>query len=448
MTNKEILFDALKGNDTPRAAWVPFTGVHAAALINKKASEYLQSSDQIVTGIKKAVELYKPDGIPVVFDLQVEAEVLGCELKWADEAPPAVVTHPLEMGKTIADLPEFDISKGRLPIVLSATRQLKNDLDDVALYGLICGPFTLALHLLGNNIFLEMYDNPEYINELMDYCKDIAIKLSEAYIEAGCDVIAVVDPMTSQISPEHFNEFISKPLNSLFGFVRSQNAFSSLFVCGDATRNLEVMFHTNCDNVSVDENIPLDLVKDFAMKFDKSFGGNLKLTTVLLLGDEDDSKVDALNCLDVGGEKGYIIAPGCDLPYSVPSKNIIAVSEVVLDEYQREIARKIILDETEIDLSLADLPDEFTGTRVDIITLDSQACPPCQYMVEAANKAVEKIGEDIVVCEHKIKDKAGIAAMVKLGVKNIPTLCINGKVAFSSIIPDIDKLIEAIKHAS
>jgi uroporphyrinogen decarboxylase len=68
-------------------------------------------------------------------------------------------------------------------------------------------------------------------------------------------------------------------------------------------------------------------------------------------------------------------------------------------------------------------------------------------MVEAANKAVERIGEDIVVYEHKIKDKAGIAAMVKLGVKNIPTLCINGKVAFSSIIPETDKLVEAIKNA-
>jgi len=448
MTNKEILFEALKGNDIPRAAWVPFTGVHAAALINKKASEYLQSSDQIVEGIKKSVELYKPDGIPVVFDLQIEAEVLGCELKWADESPPSVVTHPLEMGITLADLPEFDVSKGRLPIVLSATKQLKNDLGDVALYGLICGPFTLALHLLGNNIFLEMYDNPEYINELMDYCKNIAIKLSEAYIEAGCDVIAVVDPMTSQISPDHFNEFISKPLNSLFDFVRSENAFSSLFVCGDATRNLEVMFQTNCDNISVDENIPLGLVKDFALKSEKSFGGNLKLTTVLLLGDEDDSKVEALSCLDIGGEKGYIIAPGCDLPYSVPSENIIAVSEVILDEYQREIARKIVLDETEVDVSLADLPNEFTGTRVDVITLDSKACPPCQYMVEAANKAVEKIGENIVVREHKIKDKAGIAAMVKLGVKHIPTICINGKVAFSSIIPETDKLVEAIKNAS
>jgi uroporphyrinogen decarboxylase len=448
MTNKEILFEALKGKETPRAAWVPFAGVHAASLIGKTASDYLQSPDLIVKGIKKAVELYKPDGIPVVFDLQVEAEVLGCELKWAAESPPSVVTHPLEMGKTLADLPEFDVSKGRLPIIIEATKTLKKDLDDVALYGLICGPFTLALHLLGNNIFLEMYDNPEYIKEIMNYCTGIAIKLSNAYIAAGCDVIAVVDPMTSQISPDHFNEFVAQPLNTLFDAVRASGAFSSLFVCGDATRNLGVMFQTTCDNISVDENISLDLVKDFALKSDKSFGGNLKLTTVLLLGDEDDSKVDALNCLDVGGTKGYIIAPGCDLPYSTPSENIIAVSEIILDEYQREIARNIVLDETEVDVSLADLPDEFTKTRVDVITLDSQACPPCQYMVEAANKAVERIGDGIVVKEHKITDKAGIAAMVKLGVRNIPTICINGKVAFSSIIPDIDKLVEAIKKAS
>ncbi|MDA3799231.1 MAG: uroporphyrinogen decarboxylase family protein [Kiritimatiellae bacterium] len=447
MKRKDILFNALQGKETPRAAWVPFTGVHAAALIDEKACDYLQSSELIIKGIKEAVKLYSPDGIPVIFDLQTEAEVLGCELKWADEAPPSVVNHPLEMGKTLADLPEFDLTKGRFPAILEATRVLKNDLDDVALYGLICGPFTLALHLLGNNIFLEMYDNPDYIIELMEYCKNIAVKVAEAYIDAGCDVIAVVDPMTSQISPDHFEEFITKPLNGLFDFVRSKGAFSSLFVCGDATRNLDVMFKTSCDNISVDENIPMDMVKGFAVESKKSFGGNLKLTTVLLLGSEDDSKLDAINCLDIGGHKGYIIAPGCDIPYSVPPANIIAVSEVILDEYKREIARKIVAREADIDVSIADLPDEFNDTRVDIITLDSKACPPCQYMLEAVNRAVEQIDSDIVVKEHKITDKEGIAAMVKLGVKNIPTICINGKVAFSSIIPDTDKLVAAIRSA-
>ena len=92
MNKRELLLKALRNEPTPRPAWVPFVGVHGGKLIGKSAREYLQSSDLIVQGLKKACELYKPDGLPVVFDLQLEAEVLGCELRWAEQTPPAVCT--------------------------------------------------------------------------------------------------------------------------------------------------------------------------------------------------------------------------------------------------------------------------------------------------------------------------------------------------------------------
>ncbi len=56
----------------------------------------MQSADLIVKDVLKAYKLYKGDCIAVSFDLQIEAEVLGCELHWVDDCPPSVVTHPLE----------------------------------------------------------------------------------------------------------------------------------------------------------------------------------------------------------------------------------------------------------------------------------------------------------------------------------------------------------------
>jgi len=58
----------------------------------------------IEQGVRKAVDLYRPDGIPVMFDLQVEAEALGCRLEWASQNPPAVSTHPLANGMSLEDL--------------------------------------------------------------------------------------------------------------------------------------------------------------------------------------------------------------------------------------------------------------------------------------------------------------------------------------------------------
>ena len=84
------------------------------------------------------------------------------------------------------------------------------------------------------------------------------------------------------------------------------------------------MCETKPDNVSIDENIPLDYVKRVCQDHDISFGGNLQLTVVLLMGKEDDARRNAIECMDIGGDTGFILAPGCDLPYAVPPTNLIA----------------------------------------------------------------------------------------------------------------------------
>jgi MtaA/CmuA family methyltransferase len=449
MTGKELLIKAIKGESTPRPAWVPFVGCHGGKLIDKSAAEYLQSADLLVEGLKKANELYRPDGLPVTFDLQVEAEILGCELHWADEVPPSVITHPLEEeGTTLADLPEINRTKGRLPLIMSALEMLNRDIgEQVALYGLICGPFTLALHLRGNNIFLDMFDKPDEVKALIDYCADVGVKMAELYLSHGAEVVAVVDPMTSQISPEHFEEFVTPGVNKVFDGIRAAGGLSSIFVCGDVTRNLEIMCKTNADNISVDEQISMSDLRTLCTAEGKSFGGNMKLTSVLLLGNEDDSRREAVTIMDVSGTEGFVLAPGCDLPYHTPPENLIAVAEVVHDEYQREVARTSTNEATEDTFDDVEVPTyrNYKEVIVDVITLDSTSCAPCQYMMDAVERAAREAFVKVYINEHKIKARAGIGMMKKLGVTNLPTICIDGDIAFASIIPDLKTLVKAIE---
>lgn len=445
-TGKEILLSALRNEVTHRNAWVPFVGVHGGKLLGISAADFLQSSDEIVRGQLKACELYKPDGLPIVFDLQMEAEVLGCKLQWATEVPPSVVSHPLANGE-LSGLPEFSTENGRFPLVGEATRALAAQIGgEVALYGLLCGPFTLLSHLRGSDVFMDLLMAPEKVKEYMAFCTQVAKKTADFYLQNGADVIAVVDPMTSQISPEHFEEYVAAYLNEIFSHVRQRDAFSSLFVCGDATRNLEVMCRTACDNVSIDENIPLNLLRSLATKYNKSFGGNLKLTTVLLLGKEADCMLEAIRCIDRGGHKGFVLAPGCDLPYGTPEENLVAVSTMVHDSYQRTVARTSVQAsqmETFEDFLLPDYRGQ-DAVILDVVTLDSAACAPCLYMVDAAIKAAEKADFPVEVREHKIKSRDGIAYMCRLDVKNVPCLCIDGRPTFTHT-PDTDTLLEAVE---
>jgi uroporphyrinogen decarboxylase len=446
MIGLELIKKAMRLEEVERIPWVPFVGAHAGQLLGQTATEFLKSTDNLVNGVNKAIDMYQPDGIPVAFDLQIEAEAMGCQLAWADDNPPAVISHPLAEGKTIDDLKVPCSCKGRIPIVMDATRRLRDQHSDLALYGLITGPFTLALHLMGTDIFMQMMMDPDKVHQVMRLTTDVAKMMSESYLAAGADVIAVVDPMTSQIDPMSFETFVTPYVKEVFDFVRESDGLSSFFVCGNAQQNIEVMCETGPDNISIDENIPLDYVKNIALKNEVSFGGNIKLTVVLLMGDEDASKRDALECMDIGGKKGFILAPGCDLAMATPPSNLKAVAELVHNEMlQGELraSEAKAMEVEKLDLSQYWKEDKVI---VDVITLDSSSCAPCQYMVDAVARAVEAFGGRVEYKEHRIKEKEGVQMMATLGVKNIPTIVMDGEVKFVSQIPPVQDIENVIQE--
>lgn len=445
-TGRTLVRNAIQLKEVEQIPWVPFVGVHAGALMGISASEYLRSAQHIIDGVSKACELYQPDGIPVSFDLQIEAEVLGCKLNWASDNPPAVISHPLLEGVEIGDLKMPDRNSGRIPVMLTAASALREKFPDLALYGLITGPFTLALHLMGTDVFMRMLEDPDHIHQLIEFCCEVSIFMADAYADAGCDVIALVDPMTSQIDPFSFETFVTPYVRRVFDAIRSKQVLSSFFVCGNAKQNIEVMCQCGPDNISIDENIPLDYVRDIALQHNISFGGNIKLTTVLLMGDEEDSMRDALECMDTGGKKGFVLAPGCDLAMATPPGNLKAVTRLVRDEILQGELRASAASVNEV--QKLDLSDHWKTDKVvvDVITLDSSSCAPCQYMVDAVQRACKPFGEEVICREYRIKEEEGVQMMAALNVMNIPTIVIDGNVEFISRIPPIHEISEKIRQ--
>ena len=450
MTPKELLFKTLRHEVTERAPWVPFAGVHAGKLTGVDATEILTDEDKLVDALMEVNRLYKPDGQPVVFDLQLEAEILGCDLVWAKDGPPSVASHPLADTMNIpcrCTLPTPDA--GRMPMVLSAMRRMKAAVGETtALYGLLCGPFTLASHLRGNDIFMDMYDDDEYVKDLMSFCTDSAKKMIDMFVDAGMDVIAVVDPLVSQISVDHFEEFLSEPFAEIFRYIREEKkVFSSFFVCGNATRNIEVMCKTAPDSISVDENVDIMAAKAICDKYNVVIGGNIPLTSVMLHGTQQDNMkfvVDMLAKLDE--YKNFIVAPGCDMPYAVPVENTIGAAQAVLNT---DDSAKMVENYTSATFDIeVELPDYANLKRplVEVFTLDSATCAACTYMMGAANVVKGTFREKIDLVEYKFTEKENIARCIKMGVTNLPCIYINGELKFSSIIPSTEELESAINE--
>lgn len=445
MTGKELIAAAMRNEVLPRTPWVPYTGVQIANLLGYNAQEILQDGEKLYNCLLESHKQYSPDGQPVVFDLQIEAEVLGCNLLWAENSPPTVSSHPLADTLEIpSKIPTRE--EGRFPLILDVMNRFKEAVGETtALYGLVCGPFTLASHLRGTNIFMDMYDDEEYVDNLLAYATDVAIAVADYYIEAGMDVIGAVDPLVSQISPDSFQRFLSGPYARFFAHVREKGAFSSFFVCGDATKNLEVMCETRPDCLSIDENINLVKAKEITDRHNLVISGNLQLTIVMLLGNQKDNQKAALEKIDAMGLQNFILAPGCDIPFDVPPANVIGVGQAVQNvEATRSFLESYVKEEAAIDVELPDY-ENLDHVLIEVLTIDSATCAACGYMKAAADEVAGLYAPGSVeVVERKILEPENIARLGKLGVGNLPAMAVNGVVSHVSLIPNRQELISEV----
>ncbi|MBI5252703.1 MAG: hypothetical protein HY912_24675 [Desulfomonile tiedjei] len=308
---KQDVIDAVKGLATQKVPWVPYSGVHSAFLIGEPADKFLKDPDLIAKGVIFAAERYKADGIPLLFDLTVEAISMGCDHKWWPDNPPSITGHPLDK-KTLAEsgLKVPGPKDGRWPIIIEAGKKVKAALPDVALYGILCGPLTLASHLRGVRIFTDVYKNKVLAKEIIDFCGEVAAEAARIYAEEiGCDVIAITDPVASQIKPETFLEFVTPATQPAVRAVKKAGKVSSFFICGDATKVLHEVATVGTDGFAIDEQLNLTYVRDVALMHGVGFGGNLKLTLALSLG-LLSPREDAIVSLAAGGSTGFVFAPG------------------------------------------------------------------------------------------------------------------------------------------
>lgn len=448
---KELILKTLRHEKTDEIPWVPFAGVHAGQLKGFTAEEMLTNADNIVESLKEVNKLYMPDGLPVLFDLQVEAEILGCDLLWAKDNPPSVKSHPLAAEKTLPCSCKMPTPEsGRMPMILDAMKRTKEAIgEEVALYGLICGPFTLASHLRGSDIFMDMMKDKNYVKDLMAFCGQVAVKMCEMYIDAGMDVIAVVDPLISQVSPKMIEKLLSESFIGVFDYIRSRDCLSSFFVCGNATSQIEVMCKMGPDGVSIDENVDLAKAKEITDQYNITIGGNIPLTTTMLHGTQEDNIKSVIDLLDsVKDKRNFIVSPGCDMPYATPRENTIACAQAVKNP---ESSRKLIENyESSFDDIEVEIPDYANEEKVivELFLLDPEQCAACTYMKASATDAYEEMKDIAEIREYKYFIKEDIARTRKMGVKNLPTMCIDGEQKFISIIPSREELLEAVRTAA
>lgn len=446
MHGKELICEVLKGNIVSRTPWVPYTGSQIANLKGYTAEEMFKDGDKLLECLLEAEIQYCPDGMTPMFDLQVEAEILGCDLTWYANTPPTVCSHPLAE-QLVVPTQRLKKTDGRIPLILDVMRRFKATKPDVAMYGLVCGPFTLASHLRGTDIFMDMYDDEDSVKALINYCGEVVRDLAEYYIEAGCDIIAAVDPLVSQISPDMFKTFVSQPYADFFTFLRERAVPSSFFVCGDATKNIEPMCLTQPDCIAIDENVDIVAAKKITDNHNITMSGNLQLTITMLLGTQQDNQKAALELMDKMSTSRFILAPGCDVPFDAPAANLIGVGQAVHNPAAvRKALENYVAKDNLPDIELPDYAN-LDHVLVEVVTIDSKTCAACGYMMAATLKAAGPLGVAVKVVERSIMYPENLAFITKIGLSNLPSIVINGEIRHVSLIPTVETLRAELEAA-
>jgi uroporphyrinogen decarboxylase len=200
---------------------------------------------------------------------------------------------------------------GRWPVLFEAARIAKPQLDelDCALIGGVCGPLTLASHLAGVRIFTDVIKNPEFAATVCEFAGKVGAIAAKFYAEMGCEVIAIIDPVASQIRSATFKEFVTPYVKDAIQVINDAGCTSDFFICGDATKVMKDVCELDTHGFAIDEQLNMNFIRDLAREHGKGFGGNLKLTLALSLG-LLSPREDAIVSLAAGGHVGYTFAPG------------------------------------------------------------------------------------------------------------------------------------------
>lgn len=196
------------------------------------------------------------------------------------------------------------------------------------------GPLTIAYELRGEEIFSDIYLDPEYFHRLMDFITDASIKRIKAWrqylgIEEKPARSCITDDMIELISVQTYLEQVlpyhKRILSELFG-----NGPHTMHLCGNVQRHLpNIVEHLNVK--CFDTGFPIDFASlRSQVGQDVTIQGGVRVD-ILLNGSEQDVQDETIRILKSGIMLGgkFIMKEANNLPPCIPVQNIRSMYETV-----------------------------------------------------------------------------------------------------------------------
>jgi uroporphyrinogen decarboxylase len=337
MTALERCMTVLNGGIPDRVPVCLQNFMHASAVAGYSLKEYCPDGAKMADAHLVTWEKFRHDMIDLENGVTALAGAVGCAVEiYDDHSPPWVTTPALESLEQIDRLRPIDPERdGTLAAMLEATRILSRELGDhvCLLAEADQGPFSLAAQIVGIEEFLLALVNPkktELVERLLRYTTEQVITYGRALIEAGAHVTMMGESLAGPdvCSPRAYRQFAFPYEKQVVDRLRAEGKAIGLHICGNATRIIEPMVETGALFLQVDYKIDRAICKQ-AAKGKTTLIGTVDPSGVLALGTPDDVRHAAIFDLEaLAGGGGFMLSPGCSLPYITPNENVSALVEV------------------------------------------------------------------------------------------------------------------------
>jgi len=322
-TSKERIKKVFSGAKPSSVPFMPWVCIHAARVEQLPLQRMLSDPSLLARALQSAHKLYGYDMGINIFDPTIEAEACGCAVQWTDDRKLPVLKDHSPIDQMSEDAISNLRNRGRLPVVLEATKRLKINLGrTVSIAGVVTGPFTVASHLTGHRIIDDLESDPERAKNIIELAGKVCLEVCKSYCDLDLDLIGLADSVLPHLPIRYLSLALSvfKPLVNV---IRFYDSVPILLARGCTKDSLELLTTMEVDGMVVDGAIESDLRE----KNPHCVVGKA-ISLPLLQGPKEKLIAHIQGCLK-GDWRGLFISTEWQVPYDTSPENIHAVMKSI-----------------------------------------------------------------------------------------------------------------------
>ncbi|MBN2000101.1 uroporphyrinogen decarboxylase family protein [candidate division KSB1 bacterium] len=305
---------------------------YAAHYIRQPLSRYYLDYRVLCDANFAVLEAFQLDVVQAISDPYREAADTGAEIDFPHDGLPISKKPFIE---ELSDLKKIKFPQpadgARMTDRLNAIRLFCERVGgEVPVMGWVEGALAEAADLRGvQNIMMDMYDQPEWLMELLEKCCEMEMAFAQAQVRAGADIIGLGDAVASQVGPAAYRRYALPYEKRIFDAVKKTGAIGRLHICGNTSGILPDMAQSGAEIIDVDWMVDMKAACE-AFGDHAAVCGNQDPAAIMLRGTPETVKKAVRDCVKNGGDRCFSAA-GCEIPDNTPAENLLAQAEVLGD---------------------------------------------------------------------------------------------------------------------